>query len=1093
MRRSLFSRVPAVVTGGLLAAGLLAAPASAAAPARTTTPIPQLPHAGQHELTGGGSITGVVSGTGAAPLEGVCVTAVGPSGGGLGMTRQDGRFLISGLRPGRYSLRYRDCGHPGRYLTQWYGGTVTRSGSRSVLVGGPGPVQVAQVALRRPVLPASPSVRSARSLLARVLAGAPAGRRASVAAGKSGRISGKVTDQSGHPLQGICVVVQQQSGWDYNVARTGLRGLYTTAELAPGRYYAVFYAGCGNSGNWLTQVYKNTDNLEKPTLISVRAGKTTPDVNAVLRPGGEISGTLTNAAGARLSNICVEPVAASKGPQYQLILGAVSRAGVFHVRGVPAGSYRLVFGPCNPGSAYALVWWKNSATQRHARLIRVRNRQLVTHIDQVIPVGGKITGVVTAGTPSGPRLAGICVVAAPPGGPVSENDFTATRANGTYALKGLTPGRYQLQFSPGCNNEGNYLTENYPGRVAVSYGKTNAGINGVLPPGATISGTVTDSRGHPLGGICVAATGQASTDFGNGTQTAANGSYTADQLEAGSYTIQFTGGCGNSGSYAPQGYNGTNVNAPQEVAVGAAQQVSGINAAMQPGATIEGGVTSSSGKALGGVCVFVTTPGIESYPGPIAVGSVGGLPVIPSVDFGTTVRGRYEFANLQPGDYELAFIGCGARGDPAEQWYSGGRGSGPAAIVYAGAQHPTGGIDAVLLPGGAISGTIRLASGRKAVPACVSVTDLNRNVQLPVSETFAIGGYRLTGLPPGAYHVTFVPTCFGLGYATQWYSRKASPSGAARVIVRAGHLTAGINAALTAGGSISGVITSAATHAGLGNICVAAQNVAVREDFGIGISTGQGHYVVRGLNSGRYKIEIFPCFGGTPAGQVRPSPVTVVAGRQTRGINARLVAGGSIQGHVTAGPSASPGQALCVDAFSVSGGFSSSAITDSAGEFSITGLPAGRYVVYVGDPACPDGPYNVAPQWYLAKHSRAGATPVTVTSGSVTSGVDANLALDGSITGTVTGPGGARLNGVCVSAVGTAGAATPVVAVTTTGGYTIGDLNPGRYRVEFRSGCGAAGYAAQWWRRASSARTAAIITVAAGSTVTGISATLRRG
>jgi hypothetical protein len=1078
--------------GGLLAAGLLAAPAAAAAPARTATPIPQPSRAGQHELAGGGSITGVVSGTSAAPLEGICVTAVGPSGGGLGMTRQDGRFLISGLRPGGYSLRYRDCGHPGRYLTQWYGGTLTQAGSRSVLVSGPGPVPVTQVTLRRPVLPASLSVQSARSPLARVLAGVPGGRRASLAPGKSGRISGKVTDQSGHPLQGICVLVQQQSGFGYDVARTGLRGLYTTAELPPGRYYAAFYAGCGNSGNWLTQVYKNTDNLLKPTLISVRAGKTTRDVNAVLRPGGEISGTLTNAAGAKLSNICAGPVAASKGPQYQLILGAVSRAGVFHVRGVPAGSYRMVFGPCNPTSAYALVWWKNSATQRHARLIRVRNRQLVTHIDQVIPLGGKITGVVTAGTRSGPRLAGICVVAAPPGGRVSESDFTATRANGTYVLKGLTPGRYQLQFSPGCNNEGNYLTENYPGRVAVSYGKTDAGINGVLPLGAAISGTVTDSRGHPLGGICVTAIGGSEDQYGNGIQTAANGSYTINQLESANYVIQFSGGCGSSGSYAPQGYNGTNVNVPQEVAVGAAQHVTGINAAMQPGATIEGRVTSSTGRALGGVCVFVTTPGIETYTGVISVASAGPFPAIPAVAGGLTVRGRYQFRDLQPGQYQLAFFNCAAKGDLAEQWYTARRGPGPAAIVFAGAQHPTGGINVVLEPGGAISGTIKSASGRK-IPGCVLVANVNRNVQLPVNEALGLGGgrYEVTGLPPGAYHVTFPSIC--TGYATQWYSRRGSPAGAARVIVRAGHVTTAINAALTAGGSISGVITSAATHAGVGNICVAAQNVAQFEDFGFGISTGKGHYVLHGLNSGRYKIEFDPCSGGASAGQVRTSQVTVVAGRQTRGINARLGAGGSIQGHVTAGPSAAPGQALCVDAFSVSGGFSNSAITDSAGQYSIPNLPAGRYLVYVGDPACLDGPYNVAPQWYPDKHTRAGAIPVAVTSGGVTSGIDANLALDGSITGTVTGAGGARLTGVCVSAVGTAGAATPVLAVTSTGGYTIGDLNPGRYRVEFRSGCGAAGYATQWWRRASSARTATIITVAAGSTVTGISATLRKG
>src|SRR5262249_4827897 len=155
-----------------------------------------------------------------------------------------------------------------------------------------------------------------------------------------------------------------------------------------------------------------------------------------------------------------------------------------------------------------------------------------------------------------------------------------------------------------------------------------------------------------------------------------------------------------------------------------------------------------------------------------------------------------------------------------------------------------------------------------------------------------------------------------------------SPAGAARVIVRAGQTTAGINAALTVGGSVSGLVTSAATHAALGNVCVFAQNVAQHEDFGFGFTNGQGHYVIPGLNSGRYEIEFAPVLATSLAGQVRSALVTVVAPRPTRGINAALGAGGSIQGRVTAGSPAAPGQALCVDAFSVTSGFASLAITD---------------------------------------------------------------------------------------------------------------------------------------------------------------------
>jgi hypothetical protein len=49
-----------------------------------------------------------------------------------------------------------------------------------------------------------------------------------------------------------------------------------------------------------------------------------------------------------------------------------------------------------------------------------------------------------------------------------------------------------------------------------------------------------------------------------------------------------------------------------------------------------------------------------------------------------------------------------------------------------------------------------------------------------------------------------------------------------------------------------------------------------------------------------------------------------------------------------------------------------------------------------------------------------------------------------------------------------------------------------RYLVEFQPGCGLTGYAVQWWRNATSRRTATVITVTAGATVPGIGASLTR-
>ena len=47
---------------------------------------------------------------------------------------------------------------------------------------------------------------------------------------------------------------------------------------------------------------------------------------------------------------------------------------------------------------------------------------------------------------------------------------------------------------------------------------------------------------------------------------------------------------------------------------------------------------------------------------------------------------------------------------------------------------------------------------------------------------------------------------------------------------------------------------------------------------------------------------------------------------------------------------------------------------------------------------------------------------------------------------------------------------------------------PGRHRVRFSPGCGAAGFATQWWKGAGSERAATIIKVPADTSVTAINA-----
>ncbi|MGN6794589.1 MAG: hypothetical protein ACTHJW_19565, partial [Streptosporangiaceae bacterium] len=72
-----------------------------------------------------------------------------------------------------------------------------------------------------------------------------------------------------------------------------------------------------------------------------------------------------------------------------------------------------------------------------------------------------------------------------------------------------------------------------------------------------------------------------------------------------------------------------------------------------------------------------------------------------------------------------------------------------------------------------------------------------------------------------------------------------------------------------------------------------------------------------------------------------------------------------------------------------------------------------------------------------------------------------------------------------------AGFFPPEVAITTTSGsYTLLNVQPGTYKVKFSTGCGDTGFKTQWWQNASSRATATVVTVGAGVTVTGIDAAL---
>jgi hypothetical protein len=263
-----------------------------------------------------GAIMGVVRDARGLPLRGVCVTAtsrasyashVGAAGhasqastageagtagqaGRAGwantafaVTGADGRYVLAGLRPGSYTLAYRGCAAPGRYVSQWSGGAAWPGLAAPVSVTAD-QVRVAPPATLRPVNPAALLPSQPRP--GWVISTGHAASAASTAHGS--RISGLVTGK-GKPLKGVCVIVWRlfhngATGVGVTTSRTGR---YSVGGLRRGHYQVEFadtiISNC--STNWLNQWYKGLKGLKpfRPSSATTIVLKTGQRVRASTR------------------------------------------------------------------------------------------------------------------------------------------------------------------------------------------------------------------------------------------------------------------------------------------------------------------------------------------------------------------------------------------------------------------------------------------------------------------------------------------------------------------------------------------------------------------------------------------------------------------------------------------------------------------------------------------------------------------------------------------------------------------------------------------------------------------------------------------
>ncbi|KQY58592.1 hypothetical protein ASD11_02750 [Aeromicrobium sp. Root495] len=488
---------------------------------------------------------------------------------------------------------------------------------------------------------------------------------------------------------------------------------------------------------------------------------------------------------------------------------------------------------------------------------------------------------------------------------------------------------------------------------------------------------------------------------------------------------------------------------------------------------------------------------------------------------GTAARGTYSFTGLAAGTYRLGVERTstydpetGTETEYASDFWPGNKPfvqAGTDVVVSSTAQARTANF--FMIEGGQIRGHVTNVTEEQGNELNIRAHRLNAATgeyeRVRNTSAGEEGAYALTGLLPGKYRIELHD---GSGtFLTEFYDDQPTVATAEDVVVpEPGDVVTGKDASLARSGRIAGRVTNAA-KVGVADVYISISSFddATKEwvDVSSGGTEADGTYSIGGLKTGtKYRVAFF----GSGIGYLdqyydgkdeqHADLVSVVAGQTTPGIDAVLLKLGKVTGKVTL-PDGKPAVGTVVTAYEPDGDggwdYVADDDTSSTGLYSLADVRPGAYKLQFK----PSG-LAYAPEVYTNKTSLAAGNAVVVKSGTTTTGINAQLAKAGAISGTVTLPSGVTdVRARSVAAVDKAsgevlsyGQANKTSAGTYA--YSIKGLGAGSYRVDFARGSGQSLATGQYYRGVSEKQgpsTATPVKVSAGTTTSKINATVRTG
>lgn len=321
----------------------------------------------------------------------------------------------------------------------------------------------------------------------------------------SGSISGRVTDDAGLPVEGVCVTVDAFIRPEPTpVTRTDLLGRYTVTDVPAGAHLVAFNLCeaplAGRAAEW----HPNAPGLLGAEPVFVTDGATTSGIDAALEPAGTIRGTVTEeGSDDPLVGECVIVVSLEA---FAVGRTRTAEDGTYSLPALWPETYMAVFGDCSEPYVHITELFDDVSVEDQLAGTEPTPIQVVAGeeavADAALTLGGGVSGVVTAehtGEPVPFACVGLVPEDARADDPVYGGQAGVDPAGGRtdddrYVTSPAPEGDYRVRFLGGtCDGEG-YREQWHGGRdrasadvVPIRAGVVVEGVDAVLTPVPSVS------------------------------------------------------------------------------------------------------------------------------------------------------------------------------------------------------------------------------------------------------------------------------------------------------------------------------------------------------------------------------------------------------------------------------------------------------------------------------------------------------------------------------------------------------------------------------------------------------------------------------